>query len=180
MHHFVITEQKTLISVAIKIQKLRYTSKMQPTIADMTEGSKSDITTTMNSRDEFRNVSVTGWPWRACTERLAGRGRHTQPACCQPQAQYRLAYWLLQLTGNQTDGSRGEAPSSIYEHSRTQNTKRFNTYDLQKVSIKRTGSVDYTHSCACTQTTLPDQLRDSDCTESAFQKSLKTFFFNQY
>ena len=27
---------------------------------------------------------------------------------------------------------------------------------------------------------LPDQLRDSDCTESAFRKSLKTFFFNQY
>jgi len=27
---------------------------------------------------------------------------------------------------------------------------------------------------------LPDQLRDSDCTESTFQQSLKTFFFNQY
>ena len=27
---------------------------------------------------------------------------------------------------------------------------------------------------------LPDQLRDSDCTESAFRQSLKTFFFNQY
>ena len=27
---------------------------------------------------------------------------------------------------------------------------------------------------------LPDQLRDSDCTESAFRKSLKIFFFNQY
>jgi len=49
----------------------------------------------MNTRDEFRNVSVTeanalsaaGWA-------LSGRGRHTlrcQPACCQPQAQYRLA-----------------------------------------------------------------------------------------
>ena len=25
---------------------------------------------------------------------------------------------------------------------------------------------------------LPDQLRDSDCTESAFRQSLKTFFFN--
>jgi len=27
---------------------------------------------------------------------------------------------------------------------------------------------------------LPDQLRGSDCTESAFRQSLKTFFFNQY
>jgi len=27
---------------------------------------------------------------------------------------------------------------------------------------------------------LPYQLRDSDCTESAFRQSLKTFFFNQY
>jgi len=27
---------------------------------------------------------------------------------------------------------------------------------------------------------LPDQLRDSGCTESASRKSLKTFFFNQY
>ena len=27
---------------------------------------------------------------------------------------------------------------------------------------------------------LPDQLRDSDYTESTFQQSLKTFFFNQY
>ena len=27
---------------------------------------------------------------------------------------------------------------------------------------------------------LPDQLRDSDCNESAFRQSLKTFFFNQY
>ena len=27
---------------------------------------------------------------------------------------------------------------------------------------------------------LPDQLRDSDCTVSAFRQSLKTFFFNQY
>jgi len=27
---------------------------------------------------------------------------------------------------------------------------------------------------------LPDHLRDSDCMESAFRKSLKTFFFNQY
>ena len=26
---------------------------------------------------------------------------------------------------------------------------------------------------------LPDQLRDSDCTESAFRQSLKTFFFSQ-
>jgi len=25
----------------------------------------------------------------------------------------------------------------------------------------------------------PDQLRDSDCTESTFRQSLKTFFFNQ-
>jgi len=54
------------------------------------------------------SVSVTGRP---CTQRLAGRGRHTQPACCQPQAQCRLAYLLLQPTGNETDGSRGEAPS---------------------------------------------------------------------
>jgi len=63
MHHFVITEQRTLISVAIKTQKLRYTfSKMQSTIADMTEGSESDVTTTMNTQDEFRNESVMGWP----------------------------------------------------------------------------------------------------------------------
>jgi len=27
---------------------------------------------------------------------------------------------------------------------------------------------------------LPDQLRDSDCTDSTFQQSLKTFLFNQY
>jgi len=27
---------------------------------------------------------------------------------------------------------------------------------------------------------LPDQLRDFDCTESAFRQSLKTFFFDQY
>ena len=27
---------------------------------------------------------------------------------------------------------------------------------------------------------LPDQLRDSDCAESAFRQLLKTFFFNQY
>jgi len=27
---------------------------------------------------------------------------------------------------------------------------------------------------------LPDQLRDSDCIESTFRQSLKTFFFNQY
>jgi len=27
---------------------------------------------------------------------------------------------------------------------------------------------------------LPDQLRDSDCTESTFRQSLNTFFFNQY
>jgi len=27
---------------------------------------------------------------------------------------------------------------------------------------------------------LPDQLRDSDCTESTFRQSLETFFFNQY
>jgi len=27
---------------------------------------------------------------------------------------------------------------------------------------------------------LPDQLRDSDCTESTFRQSLKTFFFNEY
>jgi len=65
----------------------------------------------------LRNVSVTvteACRWRAGPEGpahgLAGRGRHTQPACCQQQAQCRLACVLLQPTGNETDGSRGRSP----------------------------------------------------------------------
>ena len=39
---------------------------------------------------------------------LTGCGRHMQAACCQLQAQCRLANLLLQPTGNETDGSRVE------------------------------------------------------------------------
>jgi len=43
------------------------------------------------------NPDTCRWPAgpEGPAHRLAGHGRHTQRACCQPQAQCRLAYLLL-------------------------------------------------------------------------------------